>query len=373
MRYWVAFGFTMVASVAFGQAGFWVRPGYTVTLAAQNLGECRFMAFDTNGNLYVSQPNAGKIITLKPSGSSYVLLATFTSSKSLVQCMDFNGGWLWYATSGAIYKARDTNGDGKADETITIKTGLPSGGGHWMRSLCVTTDAIYTSIGDSNNASDERATDRQKVWKYNRDGTGKTLWSSGIRNTEKLRMRPGTTELYGADNGSDNFGASFGETSSNQPITDTNPPCEFNHYVQGGFYGHPFLVGNRVPRIEYQGQSDLLSLAAATIKPAWSFGAHWAPLGWTFLKTSGLGGGFAKDALVACHGSWNSTVPVGYRVERVMFDRDLGVPFGSQPLVITLSSTGNVLARPTDVIEAPDGSVLFSDDWGQKIYRITKT
>ena len=34
--------------------------------------------------------------------------------------MQFKDGWLWFSTTGAIHKARDTNGDGKADETQVI-------------------------------------------------------------------------------------------------------------------------------------------------------------------------------------------------------------------------------------------------------------
>ncbi|RYG85323.1 hypothetical protein EON77_05760, partial [bacterium] len=110
---------------------------------------------------------------------------------------------------------------------MTVLTNLPSGGGHWMRSILVTPTALYTSIGDSSNASDETATDRQKIWRFNLDGTGKTLFASGLRNTEKLRVRPGTTTIYGADHGSDNWAASYGEVGGQQPFTDVNPPCEF--------------------------------------------------------------------------------------------------------------------------------------------------
>ena len=33
---------------------------------------------------------------------------------------------------------------------------------------------------------------------------------------------------------------------NSQPITDYNPPGEMNKYVEGGFYGHPFIVGNQM-------------------------------------------------------------------------------------------------------------------------------
>lgn len=49
--------------------------------------------------------------------------------------MHFAAGWLWFAKDGAILKARDTNGDGIADEEIEVinKDQIPSGGGHWWR------------------------------------------------------------------------------------------------------------------------------------------------------------------------------------------------------------------------------------------------
>ena len=37
-------------------------------------------------------------------------------------------------------------------------------------------------------------------------GKDKKLWCSGIRNTEKLVIRPGTDEIWGMDHGSDWFG-----------------------------------------------------------------------------------------------------------------------------------------------------------------------
>jgi glucose/arabinose dehydrogenase len=362
-----------------GVPPFSVRPGYRVTLAAEKLGEARAMEFDDKGTLYLSQPAAGAIQALRDTDGDgvYETVTPFVTNLPKVHAMSFHDGWLWFAQTGAILKARDTNGDGKADEVVTVLANLPSGGGHWWRSLLVTDDGFYTSIGDSGNTNDESATDRQKIWHYDLKGGSKALFASGIRNTEKLRLRPGTNEVWGVDHGSDNFGGPLGEKVGKgqkfQPVTDFNPPCEFNHYVLGGFYGHPFIVGNRVPRIEFQKRPDILELAAKTIPPAWSFGAHWAPNGFTFL-TKDTFPAQRGDAFVALHGSWNSSVKVGYRVERVMFDPFTGDPCGAQCIVSTLAPDGtNVLDRPVDCVEAPDGSVLFSSDSGKRIYRITWT
>lgn len=348
-----------------------IHPGYKVTLAAENLGETRFMQFDDKGTLYVSQPRNGNIITLRDTkkNGQYEKVNVFTSGKPTVHGMDFADGWLWFTQSGAIWKARDTNGDGKADEEIKVVDGLPNGGGHWWRSIAVSPTHFYTSIGDNGNINDPEGTDRQKIWMYNLDGSGKTLFASGLRNTEKLRIQPGTQEIWGADHGSDWFGGPLGDRQGNQPITDNIPPCEFNHYVQDGFYGHPFVVGNGMPRIEFKDRPDILDLVKKTILPAWPLGAHWAPNGWCFAEKDAVG---AKgDAYIACHGSWNSSKKVGYRVERIFFDPATKAPYGSQPVVITMTPEGRILDRPVDCVEAPDGAILFTTD-ANCIYRVTR-
>lgn len=357
-----------------GVPSLWVRPGYKVTVAAENVAESRFMVFDDKGTLYVSMPGRGKIVSYRLKVGKYEPVGDFVSGYPTVHGLDFRDGWVWFTQSKAIHKARDTNGDGIADEVVHVipEGTLPGGTGHWWRSICVVSDGFFTSVGDPGNIDDQTNSEREKIWKYTLDGKQKTLWSSGIRNTEKLRVRAGSLDLWGADHGSDWFGGPLGDKEGNQPVTDWNPPCEFNRYTKDGFYGHPFVVGNRVPRIEYQNRKDILELAAQTIPPAWSLGAHWAPNGWTFLTQPGLGPNTVGDALVACHGSWNRSVKSGYRVERILFDSVTGEPYGSLMLVGCLSPTGEVLARPVDVVEAPDGSVLFSDDFGRRIYRISR-
>jgi glucose/arabinose dehydrogenase len=349
---------------------FLVRPGLKVTLAAQNIGQVRFLEFGKSNTLYVSQPSSGTIISLREHNGVWEKIADYTTGKPTVHGMCYFDGWLWFTQSGAVWKSRDTNDDGKADEEIKVVDGLPSGGAHWWRSILVTPTAFYTSIGDSGNATDETATDRQKIWKFSLDGKTKSLFVSGIRNTEKLRLRPGTNEIWGCDHGSDNYGQSLGETPGHQPFTDKIPPDEFNLYREGGFYGHPFIVADGLPRLEFRGRSNLVELASKAISPAWMFGAHWATCGWNFMQSDALG--FQGDAIVACHGSWNSTKKVGYRIERVMFDPLTGRPTGRQKLVALLDGEDNILGRPCDVAEAPDGSILFSDDYRGRIYRISK-
>jgi glucose/arabinose dehydrogenase len=132
-------------------------------------------------------------------------------------------------------------------------------------------------------------------------------------------------------------------------------------------------VGNRVPRLEWvekKSKEEIIALASKTTVPALCFGAHWAGNGWCFLtRDSALGK--KGDALIAFHGSWNSSDKVGYRIERVAFDAETTRPYGSLMLVGTLKADGKAFhARPVDCVEAADGSVLFSCDETKRVYRI---
>jgi glucose/arabinose dehydrogenase len=353
-----------------------------VTLVAKDLGNARFMAFDSNGTLYLSRPNEGDILMFRKKGDGYEQSGTFVEGYSKPHGMYFKDGFMWFTSDGKVNKTHITDGIKPAGDVQQVLTGLPQGG-HWWRSILVTDDGFYTSIGGAGNITDDEADhqpDREKIWHYNLDGSGKELFVSGIRNTEKLWFRPGSDRIFGCDQGSDWMGQPYGDKQGFQPVTDYNPPEEFNEYVKGGFYGHPFIVGNRVPRLEFVGKrNDIAELAAKTIPPAWCLGPHWAADGWTFLNHSSMPKEFDRDAVIAFHGSWNRSTKAGYRIERVIFDKTLQIPIGDQMLVGTLGANGQVYGRPVDVVQAPDGSLLFSDDEGLpnthngRIYRIEYT
>lgn len=370
-----------------GVPAFAVRPGYRVTLAADDIPNARFLEFGADGTLFLSRPDRSDVLALRDANRDGVYSpserTTFVSGHKSVHGLCFHDGWLWFSVSTGVYRAKDTNADGVADTTETvIEAGkLPGGSGHWWRSLLVGEDRIYTSVGDSGNITDERTTERQKMFTFRLDGSGKREFCSGIRNTEKLRFRPivgadgavtMSDEVWGVDHGSDNFGKEYGG-ALDSTVTDIWPPDELNHYEQGKFYGHPFLTGRGLPRMEHRYTEGVKDFAARNTPPEYEFGAHWAANGWTFLTKETLGPGHAGDAMIALHGSWNSSVRVGYGVHRVLFDRVTGKPYGGLRIVNTVGVNGKeVLARPADCAEAPDGSVLFSCDMTGKVYRISR-
>jgi glucose/arabinose dehydrogenase len=359
-----------------------VRPGYRVTraLPARALSEARFLQFSEDGKtLYVSQIGEGNIIALRDPDANGVFktVTTFVKDKRSVHGMAVHGGWLYFsqAGEGSVSRARDTNGDGIADdvEPVIAPGQLPKGGGHPFEGLLVTDSAIYVSASDPTNMTPEIDSERKTIYAFDPDGKNKRVFCTGIRNTEKLQLRPGTSEIWGFDHGSDNFGQSYGERmSEHQPITDLNPPEEFNHYVEGGFYGHPYIMGNGVPRPEFAKRRDIVDLAEKTTMPEWLVHAHWAVNGFTFLAGDYFGADHAGDCFFASHGSWNSKKPVGACVQRVMFDKVTGKPCGAMTIV-DCQGPDRRYARPVDCAEAPDGTVIFSSDEPPGLYRISRS
>lgn len=380
-----------------GVPDFKIAPGFKVTQVIANPTEARFLQFDSYGNLYVSGPLHGSITSykLKPDGT-YQKNAVIVSGKPTIHCMEFVDGWLWFTVTDGVFKGRvRADGSGLDDLTTLIPQGsVPGGGGHWWRPILVGSDGFYTGIGDARNFSDlddpkvreeegPLSQEREKIWKYSLDGQSKTLFVSGIRNTEKLLFRPGTHEIWGLDHGSDWWGLLLGDNNKgHQPITDSVPGEKINHYQQGQFYGHPYLGDNNLIRPEFDingplAKPNIQQIVATAVPPAYLFPPHWADCGWTWLtKDSPLG--HRGDMYIASHGSWNSSLKVGYCVSRLDFSPD-GKPLHAEQIVNCLNADRiHFSGRPVDVIEEPGtNNLIFSVDAdGQKrgkshVYRIS--
>ena len=80
------------------------------------------------------------------------------------------------------------------------------------------------------------------------------------------------------------------------------------------------------------------------------------------------------DLFIAFHGSWNRSVPTGYKIVRLDFNS--GVPANAVEDFATGwldEATGDASGRPVDVTVGSDGALYVSDDKGHFIYRIAYT
>ncbi|MDO8544762.1 MAG: PQQ-dependent sugar dehydrogenase [Opitutaceae bacterium] len=360
-------------------AGVWVRDGYELSVAVEGIKIPRFLAVGPNNTLFVSVPKEGKIMACRDTDGDgkYETQTPFVTGKepnTILQGMQWHDGWLWFAQLNAISRARDTNGNGKADEVVPVLGAeqLPTGarGGHMWRALLIHNGRIYTQVGDQTNVTDEpiEASERKKIWTFALDGSDKKLFATGLRNTEKLVVRPGTDEIWGVDHDIDLMAAKLeGDRKFGQPITDHNPPAELNHYVEGKFYGHPWILGKNQPNLALLTEPRLIEYASMTTIPEWLMAAHCSANSLTFYNGDKIPHANG-DVFVAQRGGWNSTAKVGYCLSRILFEN--GHPYGEQKMVNFLKNGTEILGRPVDCTQATDGSLLFSDDFGHKVYRL---
>jgi glucose/arabinose dehydrogenase len=98
-------------------------------------------------------------------------------------------------------------------------------------------------------------------------------------------------------------------------------------------------------------------------------GAHVAALGMRFYTGTSFPPEYRNNIFIAEHGSWNRSSKVGYRVVRVVLDAT-GKVTKQEPFAQGWLQDGRAWGRPADVLTAPDGSLLVSDDEAGAVYRI---
>ena len=265
----------------------------------------------------------------------------------------FFQGFLYVAETDAVVRFPYRAGDLTGGTREVVVRDLPSGGGHWTRTIAFGPDGkMYVSIGSSCNACDERDPRRASILQFNPAGTGERIFARGIRNAVGITFRAQTGELWATNNGRDWLG-------------DDLPPDTILTVTDGAHYGWPFCYGKRIPDPEF-GRPDFCKTTAL---PAVEIQAHSATLGLTFYTGSMFPSEFHNDLFVALHGSWNRTVPTGYKVIRIPM-RD-GMPGLPQDFATGWLQGNHAMGRPVDVITGRDGALYVSDDRAGLIYRIS--
>jgi cytochrome c553 len=214
---------------------------------------------------------------------------------------------------------------------------------------------MYVSVGSSCNVCEEEDPRRAALLRFRPDGSGAEIHATGLRNTVGFDWRPEDGALYGTDNGRDLLGDDF-------------PPCELNRIVAGGFYGWPVANGERRPDPDHgAGQEERI---AASLPPVHGFRAHTAPLGIRFVRGATAPPALRGAALVALHGSWNRTRKDGYEVVSLHWGADGRIE--ERRFVWGFLEDEDVIGRPVDVAEGPDGAFYVSDDYAGAIYRVAR-
>jgi glucose/arabinose dehydrogenase len=333
--------------------------GYAVSLYA-TVPKARFLRVTPAGDLLVSVPREDRIVRLardangdgRPDAQE-VLLAGLDRPHGL----DLHEGWLYVGEGSAIARVRFDVASGRTSGAPErIVTGLPAGGNHWTRTVRVGPDGfLYLTLGSSCNVCVEQDERRAAMLRFRLDGSEAEVYARGLRNAVGFDWQPATDDLYATDNGRDLLGDDF-------------PPCELNRVVRGGDYGWPVANGDR--RLDPDLGAGNEARAAASLPPAHGFRAHTAPLGITFLRSAAHPERLGGAALVALHGSWNRTRKDGYEVVALVWGEDGSIR--EEKFLWGFLENEDVIGRPVDVAEAPDGTLFVSDDYAGAVYRVVR-
>jgi glucose/arabinose dehydrogenase len=102
--------------------------------------------------------------------------------------------------------------------------------------------------------------------------------------------------------------------------------------------------------------------------PAQSLGAHVAALGMRFYTGLSFPAGYRNQIVVAEHGSWDRSVPTGYRIVLIRLEGNRVIDYDL--FAEGWLDGGSAWGRPVDLLVMPDGALLVSDDRAGVIYRI---
>jgi glucose/arabinose dehydrogenase len=326
-----------------------------ISVFAQDLRNPRMMAIGPDGQLYVAERGANRVIRLPDTDrdgladSVEVVAGELNAPSSLAFYQD---GSLYVGLTARILRFSAPNAAGVFQQQETIIDGLPAQG-HNTRTLLFSPDwtSLFVSIGSSCNVCEEEDSRRAAIVRYNPDGSGEEIYATGLRNAVGITFRPGTNELWATNNGRDMLG-------------DDLPPETVYQVIAGGDYGWPHCHAGRIVDPEYG--SD--QACAGVEKPAVEIQAHSAPLGLTFYSGDRFPAEYQGELFVALQGSWNRSTPTGYKVVRIPMDGP--TPGPAQDFATGWLVENSSWGRPVDVITGTDGALYISDDGAGIIYRV---
>lgn len=337
--------------------------GFRISVFAKDLGNPRKLAVGSDGTVYVTRREQGDILALRDRNNDGRVdnIQTVASGHKYVNGITIRQNRLYFVTDRQLYAA-DIGKDGNLGKPQVLIDNLPDAGQHPNRTIAFGPDGmLYISVGSTCNACDETNDESATLLRAQPDGSKRTIYAQGLRNTIGFAWHPQTKELWGLDHGSDWRG-------------NDQPPEELNRIVQGADYGWPFCWGDRRPDVylssDPKGKTKE-EYCAKTQPPALTYTAHSAPLDFVFYTASQFPQQYRNDAFVTMRGSWNRKPPAGYKIVRIRYQN--GKPAAFEDFItgfLNPQATAQ-FGRPVGLAVVPDGSLLFTDDTNGVIYRVS--
>jgi len=328
-----------------GEARLDVPDGYAASVFAEGLTRPRFMAVSPDGVLFIADPGADRVVALPDTdgdGRADELVEVGTQFDGAHDLAFDGDGRLLVAGETTLFRLT-LDGLAEADREVLID-GIPAGGHSTRTVIELPSRDLLVSIGSSCNVCLEEDARRASVQLLS-DGEMRP-YMIGLRNAVGLWLDPTTNRAWATDMGRDGLG-------------DDLPPETIYELIEGADAGWPRCHDGTLHDPDFGDATDACDNVAA---PAATFPAHTAPLALV---------GWGDHLFVALHGSWNSSVKVGYAVWWMPWD---GEPAGEpEPFASGFLPRGadDALGRPAGLAVGADGALYISDDKAGFIYRVT--
>ena len=332
-------------------------PGFKISVYATDVPNARSMVMSPSGMLFVGTRRAGKVYALLDRNGDYRADEVVTIAKRLnmPNGVAFRNGALYVAEINRILRYDEIEKRiYSPPKPVVVTDKFPTDRHHGWKYIAFGPDGmLYVPVGAPCNICEQDDPRYASIMRMRLDGSGLEIYSHGIRNTLGFDWHPQTNELWFTNNGRDWMG-------------DNLPPDTLHHAPHKGLhFGFPYCHAGNIPDPRYAGEHVCKEFA----QPAMKLSAHVAPLGMTFYTGNLFPPRYRNQIFIAEHGSWNRSVPIGYRITLAVFDKNNTAHY--EIFADGWLKKRKAWGRPVDIIVINDGSLLVSDDSAGVIYRIS--
>lgn len=331
--------------------------GFKINVFAENIENARSMDISPSGVLFVGTRSAGKVYAVVDLDGNHSADTVYTIASGLhmPNGVAYRDGDLYVAEVNRILKFEQIEDHLEhPGKPVVVYDKYPDKEWHgWKYIAFGPDDKLYVPVGAPCNVCEEEDEIFASITRLDPDGDNMEIVQHGIRNTVGFTWHPESKELWFTDNGRDWMG-------------DDAPECELNYApVDGMHFGFPYCHQGDIPDKDFGKEKSCDEFTS----PACKLGPHVAPLGLEFYTGTMFPKEYKNRLLIAQHGSWNRTKPIGYRVMQVILDGNKVI--GYESFAEGWLQGEKAWGRPVDIEIMTDGSVLVSDDYAHVIYRIT--
>ena len=330
-------------------------PGFAIEIFARNIPGARSMTLGAKGTLFVGSRGEGKVYAIRHGGSSQAEVITIAKGLNSPNGVAFRDGALYVAEISRVIRFNNIEDHlNNPPKPVLVNGSFPHEKHHGWKFIRFGPDGrLYVPVGAPCNVCEQKDPRFASIMRMDSNGKNLEIFARGVRNTVGFDWHPTSHELWFTDNGRDLMG-------------DDIPPDELNRAANPGLhFGFPYWHGRDIPDPEFGKKMKKGDFAPPEIE----LPAHVAALGMRFYTGAMFPVEYRDQIFIAEHGSWNRSVPIGYRVSLVRLQGNKAVSY--QVFAEGWLSGADSWGRPVDLQVMPDGSLLVSDDKAGAIYRIS--